>query len=312
MQAETSSLSNILTQEEIDALLNPQEPAPKSNPFQLLKTTTAPRKYPALEKYIDAFCRSIMTSLHQLTQTENVSATVQSFVFGQLGAYLDTLPSPSMLGFYEIKEWKQSALVSLDFNLTYCLLDMTLGGRRGTSAMSLEGRAYTPIEKSIIQKILKTLTADFNKSFEQTFLFENMDTNPKTALIASPACNVVISRIEISLDKRKGVLDFILPAHLLEQMDDIECPVSTQNDYTEKLKMALYRVPMELNAVLDKKEIPFSSVLKWKAGDTLPLSYFEDKPLEISCQNQVLFKGSLHVNKKNISIQIEKKIFEDF
>lgn len=308
---ETSSLSNILTQEEIDVLLNPQETVEKTDMLQLLKTTTPPKKYPALEKYMDAFCRSIMTSLHQLTQTENIHTNIQSFVFGQLGAYLDTLPSPSMLGFYQIKDWKQSALVSLDFNLTYCLLDMTLGGRRGTSAMSLEGRAYTPIEKSIIRTILKTLTTDFNKSFEQTFIFENMETNPKTALIASPACDVVITRIEVSLDKRKGVLDFILPAHLLDQMDSIEFPVSSQDDFTEKLAQAITRVPLELNAVLDKKEIPFSSVLKWKVGDTLPLNYFEDKPLEMSCQNQLLFKGSLHVNKKNISVQIEKKIFED-
>ena len=103
-----------------------------------------------------------------------------------------------------------------------------------------------------------------------------------------------------------------MPAHLLTQMDSIENPIIEQNDYTERLALAISRVPLELNAVLDKKEIPFSSVLKWKAGDTLPLSYFEDKPLEMSCQNQLLFKGSLHVNKKNISVQIEKKIFEDF
>ena len=310
---ETSSLSNILTQEEIDALLNPQEETvEKTNSLQLLKTAAPPKRYPALEKYMDAFCRSIMTSLHQLTQMENIHTSLQSLVFGQLGAYLDTLASPSMLGFYKIQEWKQSALVSLDFNLTYCLLDMTLGGRRGTSAMSLEGRAYTPIEKSIIQTILKTLTSDFDKSFERTFVFENMETNPKTALIASPACDVVITRIEISLDKRRGILDFILPAHLLSQMDDAENLISAQDDYTEKLTAALSRVPLELNAVLDKKEIPFSSVLKWKVGDTLPLNYFEEKPLEISCQNQLLFKGSLHVNKKNISVQIEKNIFEDF
>ena len=310
---ETSSLSNILTQEEIDALLTPQEETvEKTNPLQLLKTAAPPKRYPTLEKYMDAFCRSIMTSLHQLTQTENIHTSIQSFVFGQLGAYLDTLSSPSMLGFYKIQEWKQSALVSLDFNLTYCLLDMTLGGRRGTSAMSLEGRAYTPIEKNIIQTILKALTSDFDKSFEKTFTFENMETNPKTALIASPACDVVITRIETSLDKRRGILDFILPAHLLNQMDDLENPVSIQNDYTEKLTLALERVPVELNAVLDKKEIPFSSVLKWKVGDTLPLSYFEDKPLELSCQNQLLFKGSLHVNKKNISVQIERNVFEDF
>ena len=82
MQSEASSLSNILTQEEIDALLNPQETVEKTNPLQLLKTTTPPKKYPALEKYMENFCRSIMTSLHQLTQMENIRTNIQSFVFG--------------------------------------------------------------------------------------------------------------------------------------------------------------------------------------------------------------------------------------
>ena len=136
-----------------------------------------------------------------------------------------------------------------------------------------------------------------------------MDTNPKTALIASPACQIIISRLEILLDKRKGILDVVLPAHLLETIKEEE-DLPTDN-FCEDLALAVSKVPLELKAILDKKEIPFKDVLKWKAGDTLPLTYFEDKALELSCQNQTLFKASLQVRKKIISVQIEKKVFEE-
>lgn len=308
---ETSSLSNILTQEEIDALLNPEAQKEKNNPLELLKTAQPPKKYPVLEKNMDAFCRALTTSLHQLTQSENIRVDIQSFIFGQLGAYLDTLPTPSMLGFYQVEEWRQSVLISMDFNLSYCLLDMTLGGRRGTPAMTMEGRAYTPIEKGIIQKILKSFTNDFDKSFHQNFVFENMDTNPKTALIASPACDIVISRLEVVLDKRKGIMDVILPAHLLNQIDAFADENEKQAEFGELLALAVAQVPLELKAVLDKKQIPLGQVTKWKVGDMLPLSYFEDKPIELDCENQALFKASLKVVKKSISVQIEKVLSED-
>ncbi len=307
---ESSSLSNILSQEEIDALLNSEDESVKSSPLQLLKTAQAPKKYPELEKSMDAFSRSMMTSLHQMTQSENIRVDIQSFIYGQLGAYLDTLPNPTMMGFYQAQQWRQSILLSMDFNLTYCLLDMTLGGRRGTSAMSLEARSYTPIEKGIIQKILKTFSCDFDKAFNQNFVFENMDTNPKTALIASPACDIIITRLEVVLDKRKGIMDIILPTHLLHQMAPVAQNLEQANDFTENLAQAISRAPLELKAVLDKKEIPFKTVLKWKVGDMLPLSYFEDKPLELSCQNQTLFKGNLHVHKKMISVKIQKKVLK--
>ena len=153
MQLDTSALSNILTQEEIDALLVPEEKKTETNPLNLLKNAQPSKKYPELEKKIDAFGRSLIGTLHHLTQTENISVQTQSFIFGQLGAYLDTLPSPSILGFYQVSDWRQSVLTVLDFNLSYCLLDATLGGRRGTSAMSLDGRNYTPIEKNILKNV---------------------------------------------------------------------------------------------------------------------------------------------------------------
>jgi flagellar motor switch protein FliM len=310
MLSDTSALSNILTQEEIDALLEPQANERKTFPQDLLKNAPPARKYPKLEEHLDALCRSLISTLRTTTQSENIRIDVQSFIFGQLGAYLDTLPTPSMLGFYQVNEWKQSILTTFDFNLSYCLLDIILGGRRGPSAMSVDGRAYTSIEKNILRGVFKQFSDDFSKIFETSFCFENMDTNPKTALIASPACDIIIARLEVTLDKRKGLMDIIFPSHLLPHIQKQE------NDekfsaFSEDLALAVLKVPLELKAVLDKKEIPFKEVLQWKVGDKLPLSYFEDKPIELFSQNKMLFKGSLQVKKKTISVQIEKRIKKD-
>ncbi len=306
MMSDTSALSDLLTQEEIDALLNVNDTLPKADLSKLLKTGTQEKKFPVLEKSIDAFGRLLIPSIQKITQAEDISVSLQSFICGQLGAYLDTLSAPCILGTYRVQEWRQSCLVCLDTGLGYSLIDMSLGGRRGTAALQMTNRAYTRIEQNIIRSFLSRLQKDFKNAFDENFIFENLDTNPKTALIASPACDVIIARLMIGINKRKGTLDIVVPAHLVSQISQKENWQEDNARYGEQIAQALYRVPLTLKAVLDKKQIPFREVLKWKKGDLLNLSYFDEKPLEMMCENQTLLKGALKVHKKSLLVEIEK------
>ncbi len=308
-------LSNILTQEEIDALLSPQEPENKS-PMQLVKTNQGVKPLPELEKYIDSFSRHVTTTFRNITEAENISVKVQTFIKGQMGAYLDTLEHPSLIGFFHLPEWNEEGLASMDANLAYSVIDMTLGGRRGTSAMQLEGRAYTRIEQDIIKRLFMDMMSDLTRSFQIDFLFDGLDTNPQTALIAPPACDMMIARLDVKLDKRGGRMDIVLPAYLLHKMKvdelyEAEEQAETITPFTSQMAHAFLKVPMELKAVLDKKTVPLKSVFNWKKGDTLPLSYFEDKPIQILCGDINLFKGKVTIIGKQVAVAIEKSMLEE-
>ena len=308
-------LSNILTQEEIDALLSPQEPENKS-PMQLVKTNQGVKPMPELEKYIDSFSRHVTTTFRNITEAENISVKVQTFIKGQMGAYLDTLEHPSLIGFFHLPEWNEEGLASMDANLAYSVIDMTLGGRRGTSAMQLEGRAYTRIEQDIIKRLFMDMMSDLTRSFQIDFLFDGLDTNPQTALIAPPACDMMIARLDVKLDKRGGRMDIVLPAYLLHKMKvdelyEAEEQAETITPFTSQMAHAFLKVPMELKAVLDKKTVPLKSVFNWKKGDTLPLSYFEDKPIQILCGDINLFKGKVTIIGKQVAVAIEKSMLEE-
>ena len=54
MQLDTSALSNILSQEEIDALLLPDESRAETNPLNLLKNAQPAKKYPELDRPAEA------------------------------------------------------------------------------------------------------------------------------------------------------------------------------------------------------------------------------------------------------------------
>ncbi len=50
-----------------------------------------------------------------------------------------------MLAVFKAEEWDNFGLITVDSSLIYSIVDVLLGGRRGTAAMRIEGRPYTTI-----------------------------------------------------------------------------------------------------------------------------------------------------------------------
>jgi hypothetical protein len=53
-------------------------------------------------------------------------------------------------------------LLTVDSNLIYSIIDVLLGGRRGTTAMRVEGRPYTTIERTLVQRMIEVVLDDAN------------------------------------------------------------------------------------------------------------------------------------------------------
>lgn len=300
MTTEASALSDLLTQEEIDVLLTND----KKDLSRLVKMKTENSLSSQIQKSIDSFSHFLVPKLQKLTQADNVVISLHSTSVFHLGTYLDTQNNASVIGIYSFKQIRQSFLISLDCCFAYTLIDMCLGGRRGTAALQTTNRPYTQIEKNIIHTFFTTIEQNLSDSFEQSVNFENLNTTPQTALIASPACDVTIVRFQVTIDKRTSFFDLIVPQHIISQINQQETPSDSSDD---AIAQALLNVPITLKAVLDKKQIPFSQILKWKKGDSLNLSYFDAAPLELMCSNTLICKASLHVDKKMFYITVERK-----
>ena len=49
-----------------------------------------------------------------------------------------------MLGVFKAEEWDNFGLLTVDSSLIYSIVDVLLGGRRGTSTMRVEGGPLPP------------------------------------------------------------------------------------------------------------------------------------------------------------------------
>src|SRR5712692_11568595 len=101
-----------------------------------------------LEVVFDRLVRLMTTSLRNFT-SDNVEVSVDNVTSIRFGDYLNSIPLPAMLSVFKAEEWDNYALLIVDSSLIYSIVDVLLGGRRGTGAMRVEGRPYTTIERNL-------------------------------------------------------------------------------------------------------------------------------------------------------------------
>src|SRR4030095_6097249 len=193
-QAGRGGAERILNQEEIDNLLG----------FSLSDLTLSDNsgiraiinsamvsyeRLPMLEIVFDRLGRLMTTSLRTFPP-DNVEVSLDNISSIRFGDYLNSIPLPAILAVFRAEELDNYGLLTVDSNLIYSIVDVLLGGRRGTAAMRIEGRPYTTIERVLVQRMVEVILQDAKSAFEPltpvTFTLDRLETNPRLAAIARP------------------------------------------------------------------------------------------------------------------------------
>src|SRR6201985_3096097 len=143
----------ILNQEEIDSLLgfdvNNDQIQDKSGVRAIVNSALVSyERLPMLEIVFDRLVRLMTTSLRNFT-SDNVEVSLDSITSIRFGDYLNSIPLPAILAVFRAEQLDNYGLFTVDSNLIYSIVDVLLGGRRGSSAMRIEGRPYTTIERTL-------------------------------------------------------------------------------------------------------------------------------------------------------------------
>jgi flagellar motor switch protein FliM len=112
-----------------------------------------------LEIVFDRLVRLMTTSLRNFT-SDNVEVSLDNISSIRFGDYLNSIPLPAILSVFRAEELNNYGLLTVDSNLIYSIVDVLLGGRRGTAAMRIEGRPYTTIERVLVQRMVEVVLAD--------------------------------------------------------------------------------------------------------------------------------------------------------
>jgi flagellar motor switch protein FliM len=311
--------SRTLNQSEIDNLLGFEKDVPESAPQTGLEQIinsglVSYERLPMLEIVYDRLVRFMSTSLRQLT-SDNVEVGIDNIISLRFGDYLNSIPLPAMLAVFKAEEWDNYGLMVIDSAMIYSILDVLLGGRKGSPVMRIEGRPYTTIERMLVEKVIHVILSDLSASFDPicpvTFKYERLETNPRFASISRLSNAAILARLRIETEGRGGRIELLLPYATLEPVRELLLQqfmgekFGRDTIWENHLIGELWETNVELSVVLDEYQIRLDKVLNMKPGDQIPLNVESGALVAVRCGDVKLFEGKVGQKNHNVAVKIE-------
>jgi len=270
-----------------------------------------------LEVVFDRLVRLMSTSLRNFT-SDNVEVSLDNIASIRFGDYLNSIPLPAMLSVFKAEEWDNYGLITVDSSLIYSIVDVLLGGRRGTAAMRIEGRPYTTIERSLVERMVHVMLADLSAAFEPlspvTFRFDRLETNPRFATISRPSNAAIVTRLRIDMEDRGGRLELLLPYATLEPVRELLLQMfmgekfGRDSIWETHLAEELWLTEVDLEAVVDTQTMRLSDVFDLKVGSRIMLSATPDSDIQLNCGDIPMYTGRMGRKGSQIAIQIGDRV----
>lgn len=318
--AQTSE--RILNQDEIDNLLGftmEEETNVKRNGIRALinSSLVSYERLPMLEVVFDRLVRLMTTSLRNFT-SDNVEVNLDSMQSMRFGDYLNSISLPAILSVFRAKQLDNFGLLTVDSNLIYSIVDVLLGGRRGTLAMRVEGRPYTTIERVLVTRLVEVILADAKKAFdpltEVDFELDRIETNPRFAAIAQPANAGILVKLRIEMEDRGGRLELMLPYATLEPIRKLLLQnfmgekFGRDNIWEGHLATELWSAPAPLKVVLAEFQESLGRMKNLQVGDTLIMNATPDAKAQLMCGDIHLTHGQVGRIGQNVAMRVEAPI----
>jgi flagellar motor switch protein FliM len=313
---------HILNQNEIDSLLGFGESDAQSKDASGIRAIidsalVSYERLPMLEVVFDRLVRMMSTSLRNFT-SDNVEVSIDNITSIRFGDYLNSIPLPAMLSVFKADEWDNYGLLTIDSALIYSIVDVLLGGRRGTAAMRIEGRPYTTIERNLVERLVAVVLSDLSGAFDPlspvTFRFDRLETNPRFATIGRPANAAVLARLRVDMEDRGGRLEVLLPYATLEPVREILLQgflgekFGRDSIWEAHLAGELWQTTVPIQAILDTVEMSLRDVLQWNIGTRIPLTATTESDVRLVCGDLQMFVGRMGRKAGNIAVRVTEKI----
>ncbi len=313
------STTRILDQDEIDSLLgfdsDDEDDANQSGIRAIINSALVNyERLPMLDVVFDRLVRMMTTSLRNFT-SENVEVSLDNIASIRFGDYLNSIPLPAILGVFRAVEWDNYGLITVDSSMIYSIVDVLLGGRRGTAAMRIEGRPYTTIERNLVERMVHVLLADMSAAFEPlspvTFNFDRIETNPRFATIARSANAAILIKLRIDMEDRGGRVELLLPYATLEPVRELLLQMfmgekfGRDSIWENHLATELWQTDIDLEAVLDENRMTLREVMNLQVGDTFMLNATPDSSIPLRCGGISMVSGKMGRIGQSVAIRVD-------
>jgi flagellar motor switch protein FliM len=318
------SASDLLSQEEIDALLHGVDngdvatesdvsEAGGVNSYDFTSQDRIVRgRLPTLEMINERFARLFRTSLfNMLRRTADLS--VSGIQMQKFSEFVHSLFVPTSLNMVKVPPLRGKGLFVLDPKLVFSVVDNYFGGT-GRFHTKIEGRDFTPTENRVVQLLLARAFDDLAQAwrpvFRVNFEYSGSEVNPQFANIVSPSEVVVVTSFHVDLESGGGDFHVCMPYSMLEPIREL-LDAGVQSDRGERderwersLKEEILNAKVELSSRLAEVQMTVKKLAGLKKGDIIPFDMPEE--VEVEAADVPIFTARLGVSDSNYSLKVSR------
>lgn len=277
-------------------------------------------RFPQLEVIYEKFMRSFRVSLSSSLR-KIASITHTSTEFLKFGEFINTLPLPTCMSVLRFGNLRGSALMVIESKLAYALVDSFFGGAERPYT-KIDGKDFTPIELSIVQKVVQLGINDLETAWASVekinCSFVRTEVNPQFVGIVPPTDIVIASTFDVELENATGAISIVVPYATIEPIKQkLANGFQVESDQTDKklwtaiIKQQLMDTNVEVKVNLGETEIQLKDLMTLKVGDVIPLDQDATGEFNVNIEEVPKFKGYYGIHHGTVAVQVTRQMEQD-
>lgn len=317
--------NQILTQDEIDALLSAMERGDvdleqgpqkdvEATPYNLTSQDVILRdQFSALEEVYDKFIRivqnTLLSSMQQSIAIEFVSTELIKYK-----EFISAFSSPTSFTLFSMKPLAGTALLGIEPNLVFSLIDCLFGG---DGKPSTQVRDFTQIEQRMIKKFALELLGCFEESWSAVYPIKiglkKIETKPEFVQLVPPGDFMLIIVFVLKGEEFSGNFHMAIPYRMLEPIKEKLSPMylrdeSMKQTWSPQLKELLKDTTVTVIAELGRSQQTLRELINLQVEDVIKLNAGPEDLIFITVDQVPKYLGYPGVIKGNRAVEISKLI----
>ena len=325
-------MANVLSQNEIDELLSAlakgtdvpvedvHEEAQKIKPYDFRTANKFSKDQMRTlqfiyENYANRLSTILSANMRTMCEVDVISVEEQTF-----SEFSNSMPSPVVVSIIDLAPLHGSILFEIMPSIAYEIISRLLGG---TGRSPNVEKAFTEIELSILERILRKMMAPMNEAWEKIIKINaslvRIETSPQYIQIVSANEPIVIITMNIKIGDASDTVNLCIPNMAIQP---ISKELVIKSWYTEqKLSMSpeqrihirskLANIKLNVQAILNSTAATTREVLSTNVGDVIRIDHHIDQPVTLKVEHLPKFKGFIGMHGGKYAVRISEILEED-
>ena len=331
-------MAQVLSQDEVDALLNAVNDDPESSgeaengadgsgengqsdaniqPYDRTNQDRVIRgRMPILEIIYERFIRqfrvSLSNSLRKISTISMISTDLLKF-----GEFVNTLPIPSCMCIMRFNELRGPALIVFESKLAYAIIDSYFGGT-DRPFTKIEGKEFTSIELSFMRRVMDMAINDLEEAWAPVHKIDaqyvRTEINPQFVGVVPPSDVIITTTFEVEFESASGTIMVVIPYSTIEPIKQkLSSSYQTDNDvvdtlWTRSMQEHIQHAQATAVVKLGETEMTIGDLVGLQLGDIIPLSQEVSGELDLEIEDAKKLKCLIGVYKGSRAVQITRRI----